>query len=76
MHLLRRAIRREPFQRADIVLVHAEDEVEITEICRSHLASAQRRNIEAVPPRRLYRSPVRRIADMPGAGSGRIDLQR
>lgn len=63
----------EALHRADVVLVHTENEIETVEIPHIDLARPLLRNIDSVQGGDVNRTAVRRITLMPGAKPGRID---
>ena len=67
--------RRELDQLLVILLIHGEDEVEAGEIAVFHLPRALAGDVDAAIARRILRAGVRRLARMPMAEAGRIDLE-
>ena len=60
--------------RLEIVVIHGEDQVEVAEVGRHDLARPLAGIVIAAPRRRPQPARIGRIADMPGAGAGAIDM--
>ena len=62
-------------QRAQVAAVHRQDHVELVEIVRPDLARALRAQVVAAVARVVLRALVGRLADVPVAGAGGLDVQ-
>jgi hypothetical protein len=76
MHLVRHSLGGEGAEIADVGPVHSQDEVEGGEVRHIYLAAAQGGDVDPVRPCHRDRAPIRRVADVPGAGAGGIDRDR
>ncbi len=61
-------------QRREVVPIHGDDVVEVLEVLRAHLATAQVIDIDAAPAGGLAGALVRRASHVPGRDSGGVDL--
>src|SRR6185312_13151877 len=73
--LMPRLGRRELHQLLEISLVHGKHKVEAGEIAVLHLPRALARDVDAAITRRLLRARVGRLADMPMAETGGVDVE-
>ena len=67
--------RRAALERAQILAIHCEDEIEIVKVARVHDPRAQRREIVTSPRGSLTRPPIRQLAHVVARRAGGIDFQ-